>query len=287
MLRLTVVALGFLYLAANVVLAGVYVDRLVHPGCVKPAPLANVRAPEVTILLTKDGVQLEGWYYPPENGAVILALGGLEGALGAAHPPIAFLIENGYGVLQIGSRSCAGEPVTVGGYEVEDALTGLRVLQDKPDVQRIGVFGYSMGGVMAIRAAAVEEGFEAVVAEGGYFNLGEDIVEAGSRQSPAERVLLYSIAGMFWLRTGVNPWEISPVDVIGRISPRPLFLVYGEREKESGRADLQFGAAGEPKFLWIVPGGDHGSNHRVASAEYEARILKFFDTWLLNREDGG
>lgn len=280
-LRLTGAALVFAYLAGNFGLAKIYVDRLTDPGCRAPVRLVNTTAPEIIELRTPDGVVIEGWYYPPRNGAAIVALGGQEGALGAAAPPAAFLVEAGYGVLQVGSRACAGERVTLGGREVDEALAALRLLERRPEVGRIGVFGFSMGGVTAIRAAAGAEGFAAVVAEGGYFNLGDDIVEPGSGAGPFEKLLLYAIALQFRLQTGVDAWSISPVDVIGVVSPRPVLLIYGEGEREAGRADRQFEAAGEPKSLWIVPDGAHGLNYAVAPAAYEERVLEFFDTWLL------
>ena len=278
-LRATIAALVFLYLAGNYVLARIYVERLVAPGCAEPVRLVNAPAPEIVGLVTPDGVELEGWYYPGANGAAIVALGGQQGALGAAHPPVAFLIDAGYGVLQIGSRACAGEEVTLGGREVDEAVAALRWLESRPEVSGVGIFGFSMGGVTAIRAAAQDPGFGAVAAEGGYFNLGNDIVEPGGGGGPVEKLLLYTIAWQFRLRTGVDPWAISPVDVIGEISPQPLLLVYGEGERESGRADLQYASAGEPKSLWIVPGGSHGMNYAASPAEYEARVLGFFEDW--------
>jgi fermentation-respiration switch protein FrsA (DUF1100 family) len=161
-----------------------------------------------------------------------------------------------------------------------DAAAGLAFLHTRAEVDpaRVGIFGFSMGGAGAIRTAARYPEISAVVAEGGYFNLGRDFVEPEVDEPLVRKVFLYTIAGVFWLRTGVNPWEVSPVDDIGAISPRPVLLIYGEREAASGRAQMQLDAAGEPKALWIVPGGDHGQNHRVAPEEYARHVVEFFDS---------
>lgn len=142
-----------------------------------------------------------------------------------------------------------------------------------------------MGGVAAIRAAAREPGFSAVIAQGGYHNLGEDFVEGDATESPPllERLFLYTVAGVFWLQTGVNPWDISPIDDLASISPRPLLMIYGEHEVAHNRAQRQYEAAQAPKTLWVVTDGHHGDYHLVAPQEYPRRLLTFFDQALLDQ----
>jgi len=263
-------------------LAWGYTWFLTHPGC--PVDSQAVEAPAVEVWLqTGEGRRLKAWYSPPQNGAVVIALGGLEGALGGNLPPVQFLIEQGYGALQIGSRACAQPPlpVTLGAREAEEVATLLEFLDRQSIVKRVGIMGYSMGASAAIRAAARHGEIEAVVAEGGYFNLGEDIVEPGGAEPFSRHIFLYTIAAAYWLQSGRNPWEISPIDDLPAISPRPVLLIYGEHEASSGRAEAQFAAALEPRYLWIVPGGTHGGNYRLATQEYERRVLKFFNQALL------
>jgi dipeptidyl aminopeptidase/acylaminoacyl peptidase len=285
-LYLTAFGILVAVLILDLFLAWIYAGTLTEPGCPWEAfPLAEYPVPEEHFLNTHDGLTLQYWYYPSKNGAGVIALGGQGGSLGEALPPVAFLLTRGYGVLQIQGRTCADPPapVTLGYDEAEDAASGLEFLLSRPEIdpERIGVFGFSMGGVAAIRAAARNPDITAVVAEGGFFNLGDDFIEAGRPQSPFDRVFLYSVAGAFWLRTGVNPWQNSPIDDLPKISPRPVLLIYGENEVESGRTYAQYNAAQEPKELWIVPGGSHGSNHIVAPIEYQQRVLAFFDEHLV------
>ncbi|MBN1146149.1 MAG: dienelactone hydrolase family protein [Anaerolineales bacterium] len=272
------------YLALNCGMAWLYMYFFTHPFCNRnPVPMQGLPAPQEYELLTEDGLALRAWYYPPENGAAVLSLGALSGSLGDNLPPVGFLARQGYGVLQIDSRVCArpSAPVTLGAREIYAAKAGLDFLLARPEVERIGAIGFSMGGATAIRAAARYPQIEAVVAEGGYFNLGEDIVEPGLPKPPSQKLLFYTIAGFYWLTTGENPWQISPVDEIPKISPRPALLIYGEYEVDDGRAWLQYEAAGEPKELWIVPGGNHGANYAVATQEYERKVLAFFEHALL------
>ncbi len=232
--------------------AWIYSWRLIHPGCPPtPRPLADLSAPVEVQLQPEDGLLLRAWYYPAQNGAAIVVLGGMQGALGGQLPPAAFLVRRGYGVLQIDTRACGRppHPVTLGGSEERDAAAGLRYLLARPEVRRVGLFGFSMGGAAAIRAAARQSQFAAVVAEGGYFKLGDDLVEAEPETSVLRRAVLYSVAASYWLQSGYNPWQVSPIDDLPAISPRPILLVYGEMETASGRAYEQFAAAKEPKEL--------------------------------------
>ncbi|MBL7161853.1 MAG: prolyl oligopeptidase family serine peptidase [Anaerolineales bacterium] len=281
------VALVAALIAVNISLAWVYVSVLTQPGCSVPQYLDEMDPPEEHWLVTEDGHSLQAWYYPSVNGAAILALGGIGGSLGDVLPPVRPLIEAGYGVLQINSRACAQPParVTLGADEVYDAAAGLEFLLSRPEVNPdgIGAFGFSMGGVTIIRTAAQHPEIKAVVAEGGFDQLGKHIVQSGADHSLPRQIFLYTVAGVFWIQTGVNPWAVSPIDDLPAISPRPVFLVYGEYEITRGGGRAQFDAAGEPKFLWVVPGGDHGSNYRAAPDEYERKVLEFFNQTILDR----
>ncbi len=216
---------------------------------------------------------------------MLIALGGPSGSLGQSLPPVEFLLQSGFGVLQIDSRACATPPapVTLGANELMDAEAALDFLRSRPEVERIGAFGFSMGGVTAIRTAARHTEIAALVAEGGYYNLGNDMVEPEQPKPIYLSLFLHTIAELFRFQYGINPFEISPLDDLPRISPRPVLLIYGENELNDSHADLQFAAAREPKQLWIVPGGAHGTNYRIAAQEYERRILEFFSQALLSR----
>ena len=44
-----------------------------------------------------------------------------------------------------------------------------------------------------------------------------------------------------------------------------------------------FKAAGEPKTLWEIPESKHTGGITARPAEYERRVVGFFDEWLLRR----
>lgn len=267
------------YAALDLGMAWMYVDALGKPPCnPDPDPISGIQAPQEIALGTADGLTLRAWYYPSQNGDAIIALGGPGGSLGNTLPPVEFLIRQGFGVLQVDSRACASPPapVTIGAKEVFEAEAALEYLLRRPEVSKIGAFGFSMGGATAIRTAARRPEIAAVVAEGGYYNIGLDFIEPERPKPWWEKVYLNTIAWVFRWKHGIDPFQVSPVDDLPKISPRPVLLIYGELEIHSGRGDIQYAAAQVPKELWIVPGGRHGTNHQVATEEYERRVSEFF-----------
>lgn len=281
----TIVTILSAYLLLNTTLAWGFIYSLTRPGCqLSPRFINGLPPPSEYWLHTRDGHKLRFWYYPPKNGAVIITLGGMGGSLGNNLPPVEFLVKDGFGVLQTDSRACADPPalVTLGQNEVLDAAVGLEFLVDQPDVERIGVMGFSMGGVTAIRTAARNPNISAVIVEGGYYNLGDQFVKPENPTSLPLKIFLYSIAVSYWLQTGINPWHLNPIGDLPAVKPRPIMFIYGDQELNSGQGDLQYAAAQEPKVLWVVPGGNHGTNHIASPHEYQGRVLKFFQSTLVN-----
>ncbi len=272
------------YLLASLAIAHAFVYGLGHPPCSpNPPRLTGFRAPdEIRLHAPTDAVSVRAWYYPPANGAVIITTGGAGGALGQNTPPVGFLLEAGYGALQIDSRACAIPPavVTLGANETYDVDGAVDWLETRPEVKRIGIYGFSMGGVTAIRSAARNPSLQAVIAEGGYANLERTFRNQEHPTTPLIQPFMRWMGTAFRLEYGIDPRQVSPLDDIAAISPRPVLLIYGSEERSLSDGRLQYEAAGQPKTLWIAPGGGHGSNYALHPEEYRQRVLAFFDRYL-------
>ena len=71
-------------------------------------------------------------------------------------------------------------------------------------------------------------------------------------------------------------------DLVARIAPRDLFLIYAENGGggEELNADY-FRAASEPKTLWKVADAGHVGGFRAQPQQFEERVVRFFDGALL------
>jgi dipeptidyl aminopeptidase/acylaminoacyl peptidase len=67
-----------------------------------------------------------------------------------------------------------------------------------------------------------------------------------------------------------------------------VLIIHGmeDRQVPAGHARQLYAAAGEPKELWIVPGAGHTGSLAQAPEEYAARVVAFFDRWLVSEEMG-
>lgn len=291
--RLTTIGLVFGVIVAvgsyGLLASALYAHHLTHPGCGDtgntPADVGIENIQDVTYL-SHDGLTLRAWYLPPQNGApphsgvVIILLPGLGGGRDRMLREGAILARHGYGLLMTELRSCAhpeGQS-TLGYKEAQDLSDAVTWVLDQPGVEHVGVLGYSLGGVTVTLGAAQDERIEAVVAEGGFYDLEADIANTGGQNSLWETLFYQAILYFFHRETGIHARDISPISVIERISPRPLLLIYGEQEAAETRPQEQLARAGEPKDLWIVPRAWHGGYLEVAAEEWEQRVVAFFDT---------
>jgi fermentation-respiration switch protein FrsA (DUF1100 family) len=248
----------------------------VHTGRSTPIPDLGVgQIPaEVT---TSDGLELEAAYVPSKNGASVIVYAGATRTDEAR-----MLLRHGYGVLLLvprGQGRSEGDIVRWAGDR--DFLAGAEYLQSRPDVKpgRIGAMGFSIGGEILLETAAKSTAIAAVVSEGAGERVGE------TKASGLERLLADPA---MWMMTGAttvfgNTGPQPPiVDRIGLIAPRSVFLIYAVPGigGEDYRQPLYYAAAGEPKSIWRVPGSGHTGGFETTPAEYERRVVAFFDQAL-------
>jgi len=233
---------------------------------------------------TSDGLRLEGWYIPSRNGAAVIAFPGRRGPQEKAR----MLARHGYGVLLFdrrGEGASDGDPHAFGWGGDEDIKAAIAFLQARPDVDgdRIGGIGLSVGGELMIEAAAETPALKAVVSDGAGFRsfreeLDTEFTGANAVLGPVAAVMKSAWLAVF--SDQAPPDDLR--DLVGRISPRPVMLIAAPH---SGHAEElnrgYYRAAGEPKTLWEVPEARHMGAQDERPAEYERRVVKFFDEALL------
>jgi fermentation-respiration switch protein FrsA (DUF1100 family) len=250
--------------------------RLIPPG--NTLRKYNVKYQSVN-LFTEDGIRLSAWYTPPKKGAVIL----LAHGYGDNRPEWVYemLVKRGYGVLAWDARAHGesdGEISTIGYLEVLDVKAALDYALAQPDVKHVGAWGGSMGGATLIRATAQFPQIEALFVDSSFDSLDDefDFLVPYPFINPLAKLIAK-------IETGINLDEVSPLDDIGKISPRPVYIVHSTADivAPPNAGEKLFNAAKEPKFFWLAPNAPHLAIYLDNPRRYQRRLVEFFNQWLL------
>jgi hypothetical protein len=264
-----------------------YVFTHVARGFV-PTPELGVAYEEVSFT-TSDGLELRGWYIPSKNRAAVIAFPGRSGP----QRPARMLARHGYGVLLFdrrGEGESEGDPNVFGWKGDRDVRAAVEFLRSRSDVDpdRIGGIGLSVGGEMMMEAAAESAGLAALVSEGaGIRSLRESLAIPGTRMRIEAALAHAIVTPAVALFSNSTPPE-SLDDLAARIAPTPFFLIYAV-PGQGGEAELSrlyYDSAREPKEIWRVPGAGHTGGIEAQPAEYERRVVGFFDDALLQPSEG-
>jgi uncharacterized protein len=250
------------------------------------ALLAEPRFADIT-LTANDGVRLAAWYMPSQNRAAIILLHGYKANRSTMLPIAAMLIRHGYGVIMPdfrGHGESEGERITFGHDEMRDVEAAYQYLLTRSEVdpERIGVLGNSMGSATAILYAAENPAIKAVVAQSPYATVGDMVQTNVRRLGFPTFPLAPAMSFLIERKLGFPVDTIAPIRHIGQISPRPVLILMGSKDtwvNPEGGQQL-YAAAGEPRELWFDPEMGHLEFHEKRAAEFEERVVAFFDRYL-------
>lgn len=247
----------------------------------------GLRPMEVTFT-SSNGTSLAGRFFAGHNGATVVLVDGYGGNQDEMLPLADALGKADFSVFTYDTRGCgrSGGSVTFGASETENLVSAVDYLVARPDVNsgRIGALGFSMGAATTVMAAARDARIKAVVDDSGWANAygwlrprARDIVLRPN--APFSPLSLRFVE----LRTGARLALLRPVDVIARISPRPILIIHGDSDATvpPAEGDRNFAAAMEPKALWRIPGAEHDDTVGLVDIGYADRVVTFFGQALV------
>jgi len=156
----------------------------------------------------------------------------------------------------------------------------------RPDVDpaRIGAVGMSMGGEQVVGAAATDTRIRAVVGEG---VTGRAFADKAWLPRHWRGWVQRGIDGVLFttadLLTDASP-PVSLRDAVGQAAPRPVLLVAGGGVMGNAEEDAdRWIQAGSPDTveIWVVPDATHTAAVRTHPRQWEARVIGFLDSALL------
>ena len=241
----------------------------------------------------RGNIHLKGWFLPAGGSVpaptIIIAHG-----LGASKSDFvdlgACFVKEGFNVLLF--DFCAhgesdGSGCSFGLKEQDDITAALDYVMTRPDVkhQKVGLYGFSLGGAVAILAAAKDTRIKAVIADSPFASLKEMSANVLKNSYFLPSFPFLHLANLFY-RILFNGWmeEVEPVKEIKNLSPRPVLLITSDLDEmiPSSHARQLYSAALDPKELWVVKGAPHGGTMAAAEGGYNKKTVDFFKKALFN-----
>jgi uncharacterized protein len=185
-------------------------------------------------------------------------------------------VASGWAALAFDLPGHGDSEAPMSGAALDDVIEMARLLrsQEGVDPGRVAVRGSSLGGFLAICAAAASEEIAGVIA---ICPASERDLARGLRR------------GNFEMRVGdpvgLEAWLMAQDtgQAVERISPRPLILLHAEGDTQipSDHSEELYERAGEPRKLVVVPGGAHGTVQH--DPELQGMALRWLERELVAR----
>lgn len=232
---------------------------------------------------TEDGLRLCGWWLPnPEAKRSVITLAGYNSARHHTLGISSELWRRGANVLLFDNRGrgdSEGDSISLGHHERLDARAAVEYTLGRAPGLPLGVFGFSMGGSVALMVAADDRRIGAVVADSPFASQRNLIMQHLENYTGPLAQAAYELAHRF---VHYDIREVEPVGDVTRISPRPILLIHGEEDSITSPEDsrILYEAAGEPKELWLVPGAGHIEPYFMDREAYCDRVGGFFEKRL-------
>jgi uncharacterized protein len=274
-------------LVAILLMIGIAVPFAIGWALAAPVQIRVGKAPsdlgaETVQFKSDSGAIVKGWWCPTVNSRrVVLLLPGIRANRLSMVDRARFLHRASYSVLLIDFQATGetkGDHITFGWKESRDALAAVDFIHHVDPSARVAIIGSSLGGVAALLATPPLK-VNALILESVY-----PTIEIATRNRMENylgsigRMLAPLLLKQLHPRLGVSPSQLRPVDHIADVNC-PILMMSGEKDRNTRPADTRmlFERAQAPKELWLVPNAGHVDLHRAATAEYESRVVSFFD----------
>lgn len=235
---------------------------------------------EVIKFNSSDGTPLHGWFIPAKNKtpkaakATVVFSHGNAGSVSYHLGFCAWLAETGYNVMLYDYRGFgkSGGKLDRRGM-INDVKAAFSYIRKRPDIDttRLISYGHSLGGAKSITALGENpvKGLCAIVIDGTF----------ASYQAMAE-----AFGGQ--LGASLVSDELAPKDFISKLPPIPLLVVHGTKDEvvPFAQGKQLFRAAGEPKTLFEVPSGRHGTALSADNGAYRKKMAAWLDQVLKARK---
>jgi fermentation-respiration switch protein FrsA (DUF1100 family) len=147
-------------------------------------------------------------------------------------------------------------------------------------IDQVALYGVSLGGASAIRAAALMPQVKAVIDDCAYATVSQAFTGFISLSMIPSPVLVGAATLVQANRIlGVDMSTTEPLTQVSKLAPRPFLVIHGAQDKnvpvDNSRTNFLAAGDGLKKELWIVPGGEHAASAVAQPEEYKKRLQAF------------
>ena len=209
--------------------------------------------------MTADGLALSGWYIPPRNGAVIILLHTYYSDRIQTLPVARMLYQGGYGVLMYDQRASGqsqGEARSLGWLDIPDLRAAAQWLSGREKNLKIGAYGCSMGGAIALAGA-----------------VGAPDIQAIAADAPSPMGWTESIAAV----SSISLPPTSTIQAVQDNGAKALLFISSGSDEELARVSRYDEAARGPHEHWNIPEAGHCGGPFARPQEYQQHLLNFFN----------
>jgi fermentation-respiration switch protein FrsA (DUF1100 family) len=246
--------------------------------------------PEFINFSSTDGVRLSGAFIKGSNSATIILLHGYGHSKTQLLPQAVILNRTGFNIFVFDFRASGesgGDYITFGHEETRDLEGAVNYLRSRKDIEpnHFGIFGFSMGGSVAVLKGGDLKGLKAIVVNSSYSGF-RSLIEQNFKEFaghmpffPLGNLILYIIK----VRTGAYFSDIRPLKHMMSLGNIPLLFIHGTKDLTVPVWDavrMHSGSFG-PAELMLVQGAGHNDTYSSQKDVYEKKITSFFKTHLL------
>ncbi|MBI5207230.1 MAG: alpha/beta fold hydrolase [Candidatus Firestonebacteria bacterium] len=243
----------------------------------------NIGLPyEKVIIKNNRGINLSGWFIKSTDGAPCIIFCEGNGQNRAYYLRFTrFLYEAGYSVFLFdytGFGDSEGTASELGFSRfTEDVDKAVEYVKSRSDVdsKRIGLFGWSLGGSLALYTASKRQDIKLVIIDSAMYSLLDRYTEVFNKKIGEIAAFPFvSFVRLFYSK-------YNPIDSIRKIKDVPILFIHGTDDiiyyKEIIRL---FEAYNGPKRLVLFPHADHMENFTYYKEEYINQVLNFLNIYI-------
>ncbi|WP_298510230.1 alpha/beta fold hydrolase [uncultured Kordia sp.] len=240
---------------------------------------------ETVTISTKDSISLKGYYIQPktqEAKAVMILIHGIGGckehflnlAGNLASRGIASVVFDGRAHGESGGQYCS-----YGFHEKQDIATIVDELKKRNPSLKIGIWGNSLGGAIAIQALEFDKRIEFGIIESTFADLDQIVYDYKKKMLGGFGLRFVSDAALREAGkiADFNPDEVKPILSVKNIH-QPIMIAHGDQDENIhysyGEKLYQNCASTEKEFI-LVKGAGHFDVGVKGGEDYQKKWLNF------------